>query len=253
MVHVKQNRCPAFRKVNFACDRPLHPKLTQYDLPRDHPNMYNTTLVVGTQGSGKTSWLVNTIRTLYRKVFHRVYVFMPRSSISSLQPNIFKDLPEDQIFEELNYRNIQQVYEQVKELAKDGQQTLIVYDDVQKALKDKHVLLALKNLIANQRHLHIVNLILVQNYFALHKSLRELANNVVLFKLGKSQTEKVFNELIECHRDKFETVRQLVYNERYNWLFINVNSQRLYRNWDEILLDEEEEGEGSQLEATGNT
>lgn len=239
MIKIKRNNQPILSKVNFACDTCLSKKLDEYPMVRDHLNKYNTTLLIGTQGSGKTSLLVNFVKKLYRKVFEKIFVFMPKSSRDSLTPNIFEKLPPDQLFEELNEETIEYVYESVKELSKDGKKTLIIYDDVQKALKNPAVLLSLKNIIANQRHLHVVNLILVQNFFALHKSLREIVNNVVLFKLGKSQMDKIFNELIELHRDKFDTLRDIVFDEKYNWMFMNLTTQRIYKKFDEIILEEE--------------
>ena len=247
-IEIKKNNCPNLGKINFACDKELSSKLNQYEMVRDHLNKYNTTLLIGTQGSGKTSLLINFVKKLYKKVFDRVYVFMPSTSRQSLNPNIFDVLPENQLFEELNEETISRVYEEVKELSEDGKKTLIIYDDVQRALKNKFVLNSLKNIIANQRHLHVVNLILVQNFFALHKSLREIVNNVVLFKLGKSQTEKVFNEIIEIHRDKFDKIRDLVYDEKYNWLFVNVTTQRIYKKFDEIMFEEEDNNENQELE-----
>jgi hypothetical protein len=101
----------------------------------------------------------------------------------------------------------------------------------------------LKNIIANQRHLHVTNLILCQNFFALHKSLREIVTNVILFKLGKSQTEKIFNELIEIHKDQFDEIRDMVFDEKYNWMFINLASQRIYKKFDEIIFHEEDEND----------
>lgn len=240
-IEIKKNNCPNLGKVNFACDKELSSDLNQYEMVKDHLNKYNTTLFIGTPGSGKTSLLVNFVKKLYKKVFHKIIVFMPESSRKSLKPNIFEKLPEDQMYEELDYQNMMKVYENVKEWSAEDKSTLIIYDDVQKALKDKGVLLALKNIIANQRHLHVTNLILVQNYFALHKSLREIVSNVVLFRLGKSQMEKTYNECVEVHKDKFEAIRKLVYNENYGWLFINLASQRIYRKFDEIILDDDED------------
>jgi replication-associated recombination protein RarA len=240
-IEIKKNNCPNLGKVNFACDRELSSKLNQYELVRDHLNKYNTTLLIGTQGSGKTSLLVNFVKKLYKKVFDKVYVFMPSTSRQSLNPNIFEVLPEEQLFEELNEETIRHVYEEAKTLSEEGKKTLIIYDDVQRALKNQAVLNSLKNIIANQRHLHVVNLILVQNFFALHKSLREIVNNIILFKLGKSQTDKVFNEIIELHRDKFDKIRDMVYDEKYNWLFVNIASQRIYKKFDEIVFEEEDE------------
>jgi hypothetical protein len=136
---------------------------------------------------------------------------MPHSSRKSLKNNIFdKHLPEDQIYEELNEETITDIYNKLRQNSENGYKSLVIYDDVQKSLKNHSVLLSLKNIIANQRHLKVVNLILVQNYFALDKSLRELINNIIMFKLNKTQTEKIFIENVEQAKDKFEEIRNFV-------------------------------------------
>jgi hypothetical protein len=173
---------------------------------------------------------------------------MPQTSRNSLKNNIFdKYLPKDQIYEELNEETINDLHAKLKTNSQNGHKSLVIYDDVQKALKDVSVLKSLKNILANQRHLKVVNLILLQNWFALDKSLRELINNVILFKLGKSQTQKVFNEIVETHRDKFDDIRKLVYDAPHNWLFVNVKSQRMFKCFDEIICDEDEDHEDMEI------
>jgi precorrin-2 dehydrogenase/sirohydrochlorin ferrochelatase len=80
---------------------------------------------------------------------------------------------------------------------------------------------------------------LVQNYFALEKSLRELISNIIMFKLNKTQTQKIFNENVEHAKDKFEVIRDFVFDEPYNWMFINISSQKIFKGFDEILYNEE--------------
>lgn len=239
---LKINEKPKITKIKFLCDEPIHKKLDNYELTKDFLNQYNTTAFIGVQGSGKTSLLVNIVKNLYKKCFHFIYVFMPSTSRASLDNNIFdKHLPLEQIYDELTLSNINDLYEKIKENSENGFKSLVIYDDVQKSLKDYEILKNLKSIIANQRHLKVVNLILLQNFFALDKSLRELINNVILFKLNKSQNEKIFNELIETHKDKFDLIRKFVFNKPYSWLFINMKSQRMFKEWDEIIFDDEDD------------
>jgi Poxvirus A32 protein len=240
MIKLKENNKPNITKIIFECDEELHKKLNEYELSKEFLNKSNTTVFVGRQGSGKTSLLINFVKILYKKVFNYIYVIMPHSSRKSLKNNIFdKYLPQDQIYEELNEETITDIYSRLKENSENGYKSLVIYDDVQKALKNHSVLLSLKNIIANQRHLKVVNLILVQNYFALEKSLRELISNIIMFKLNKTQTEKIFNENVEHAKDKFEVIRDFVFDEPYNWMFINISSQKIFKGFDEILYNEE--------------
>jgi KaiC/GvpD/RAD55 family RecA-like ATPase len=239
-IKLKENSKPNISKICFECDNELHKKLNEFELSKDFLNRSNTTVFIGRQGSGKTSLLINFVKVLYKKVFHYVYVIMPHSSRKSLKNNIFdKHLPEDQIYEELNEETIRDIYDKLRQNSENGYKSLVIYDDVQKSLKNHSVLLSLKNIIANQRHLKVVNLILVQNYFALDKSLRELINNIIMFKLNKTQTEKIFIENVEQAKDKFEEIRNFVYNEPYKWMFINVPTNRIFKEFDEIIYEDE--------------
>ena len=240
MLRLKENKKPHMTKINFECDDEIHKKLNEYELSKEFLNRSNTTVFIGRQGSGKTSLLINIVKGIYKKCFNYIYVVMPHSSRKSLKNNIFdKYLPESQIYEELNEETISDIYNKLKENSENGHRSLIIFDDVQKALKNHSVLLSLKNIIANQRHLKVVNLILVQNYFSLEKSLRELLSNIIMFKLNKTQTQKVFDECVEHAKDKFEQIRDFVYDEPYKWMFINLPTQKIFKEWDEIIFDED--------------
>ena len=241
MIKVIENNKPNIEKIKFECDNEIHTKLNEFPLARDFLNKSNTTLFIGRQGSGKTSLMVNIVKKIYKKCFHFIYVFMPHSSRKSLQNNIFdKYLDESQLYEELNEETIEDLYVKLKDNSENNYRSLVIFDDVQKALKNNDVLRSLKNIIANQRHLKVCNFILLQNYFSLDKSLRELANNIIMFKLNKSQTEKIFNESVESAKDKFEQIRNIVFDKPYTWLFINLPSQRIYKEWDEIIYNDDD-------------
>jgi hypothetical protein len=240
-IKIVENEKPHLQKINFACDEKICETLDKFPMVRDNLNFYNTTLIIGRQGSGKTSLTINIIKKLYKKKFHKIYVFMPQTSRNSLKPNIFEALPPEQLFEELNLENIQYVYEELKKNSEKGHKSLIVMDDVQKALKDNSVISEFKNIVANQRHLKVVNLILLQNYFALDNKVREIVNNVIFFKMDKKQTQKIFEEVAEMSRDVFEEVIKIVFNESHSWVLINQRYKRIYKGFDEIIVEDDDD------------
>ena len=61
--------------------------------------------------------------------------------------------------------------------------------------------------------------------------------------MNKSQTEKIFNENIESGKDFFDKIRDMVFDKPYTWMFINPSSQRIFKEWDEIIYDNEDENE----------
>ena len=169
---------------------------------------------------------------------------MPESSRKSLHNNIFDNhLDPSHIYEELNEENIKDLYHKLLDNSKNKYRSLVIFDDVQKSLKNKEVLMSLKNIIANQRHLKVCNIILLQNYMALDKSLRELANNLIMFKLNKTQTEKIFEEAVESAKDKFSQIRDLVFDKPYTWMFINLPTQRIFKEWDELIYNDNDDDE----------
>jgi type IV secretory pathway VirB4 component len=240
-IKVIKNASPDVGKIDFLCDEKICPTLDKWPMIRDHLNKYNTTAIIGRQGSGKTNLLINLIKKVYKKKFHKVYVFMPQTSRSSLKDNIFDELPEDQLFEELTAETIYKLHDIIKENAADGKKSLIIFDDCQRALKDHVVMIKVKEMMANQRHIKLVNIILVQNFYALDKSIREIINNIIFFKLDKSQTEKIFNDTVELHHDKFEAIRDYVFDKPYKWMLINKTTQRMYDGFNEIIVEDDDD------------
>ena len=71
--------------------------------------------------------------------------------------------------------------------------------------------------------------------------IRKCITNLIMFKPPKKEMEIVFNEMIENRKDKFIDIMKLTYDSKHNFLFINIPSQRMFKNWDEIIIEEEEE------------
>lgn len=250
-IKIIQNEAPNFGKVDFLCDEKICPKLDQWPMIRDHMNTYNTTAIIGRQKSGKSNLTINFIKKVYKKKFHHIYVFMPQTSRNSLKDNIFDILPPNQLYEQLTPEAIYELHEIIKQNAEDGEKSLIIFDDVQKALKNKHVLDKLQEMIANQRHIKLVNIILCQNFYKIDPKIREIINNIILFKLDKKQTEKIFNDAVELHLDKFEVIRDLVFDKPYEWMFISKIDQKIYKKFDEIIIMDDGEDD-PDIEITKN-
>jgi uridine kinase len=232
---------PDVEKVKFTCDEKLCPSLDKYPMVRDNLNTFKTTAIIGRQGSGKTSLTINIVKKLYKKKFNKIYLFMPSTSISSLKSNIFKVLPEDQVFDELNYENISQLNETIKANREEGLKSLVIMDDVQRALKDYNVIKIFKEMVANQRHLNVSFIILLQNYFALDNKVRELIHNVIFFKMDKKQNKKIFEECAEMPQSSFNDLNDFIFDEPYNWCLINQRNKKIYKMWDEVEIDTEDE------------
>ena len=238
---IKQHPKIELKPIKMNCDFKLHNKLDETELTKSFFNKTNFTLIVGSCGSGKSTWTISFIKQLYKKVFNNVYLVMPPSSRASIQDNPFEDLAEDKVHDELDEDTINFIYEMLKTNSEDDETSLLILDDVQRALKDKFVLKSFKNIIANRRHLKSTTFCIVQNYNALDKSLRALATNIICFaNLTPSQFETIREEHLNIDKDTFKKIRKMCYSEPHDWMLINCESERIFKKFDEIIYEEED-------------
>jgi len=240
-MYVKEHPKVDLKTIKMNCDFKLHEKLEHTELTKSFFNKTNFTLIVGSCGSGKSTWTISFIKQLYKKVFNNVYLVMPQSSRASIQDNPFEDLAEDKVHDELDEETINFIYEMLKVNSEEDETSLLILDDVQRVLKDKSVLKSLKNVIANRRHLKTSTFCIVQNYNALDKSLRALATNIICFaNLTPSQFETIREEHLNIDKDTFKKIRKMCYSEPHDWMLINCESERIFKKFDEIIYEEED-------------
>jgi hypothetical protein len=49
--------------------------------------------------------------------------------------------------------------------------------------------------------------------------------------------ETIADELIEQNKDHINEIVKIVYNKPYEYLFINTDSQRLFKGFDELIIE----------------
>ena len=49
----------------------------------------------------------------------------------------------------------------------------------------------------------------------------------------------MFTELVESNKDNFMDIMRYAYKDPHNFLFININSQRLFSMFDELIIHDE--------------
>ena len=118
----------------FVCDTKLGEHV--YD---QFPNLHSFIVLVGSARSGKSSLLINmfTNKNIYYKVFDHVVVCMPTHSINSMKENIFSDLPNEQVYNELNQEPLENIINQISGWSNDDDNTVIIIDDCTSSLKKK--------------------------------------------------------------------------------------------------------------------
>jgi hypothetical protein len=236
-ISILKNKIPVLKLPKFLVDNELDSKLNEYQIT-SLMNKSNFTLFLGKPGSGKSSLLISFLQTpsLFKKVYHNIFLFMPSNSRASIRNGFFdNNLPAEQIFDDVNLENLQYVYDKAQEDAREDLNTLLIFDDVQKYLKGENEKLLL-HIINNRRHSRISIWFACQTYASIPRQVRQGLTNLFIFKVNKVEMENIFTECIEQHKKLFLEILNLVYDKNHNFLFLDTNSQRLFKNWDEIKI-----------------
>ncbi len=252
MISIQKNPEIKLDIPSFLCD-----SSAVGDHLNEHPltaflNCYGFLCVIGRPASGKTSLTISFITQkdpkIYKKTHHHVIILMPQNSINSLKNNPFKQLPEENFYEELNDATISAIYDRVNEYSGNDEKTLLFIDDMTADLKkSKTVIDTLKRMIYNRRHLKLNLIITAQSFVNIPLDVRKNITNLILFKPPKKEMELVFEELIENKKDLFVDIMKLTYDQKHNFLFVNVPTQRMFKNWDEIIIKEDNDSDSEEI------
>ena len=234
---------PKLKMPEFKVDEPLSKHLDDDPLLTNMNKSFCCGLI-GKAGSGKTSLMVSFIQTpkKFKKVFNKIYVFMPNSSRNSMKNNAVNVLPEDQLFEGVSYEILSEVYERLLESTENNHKSLLVFDDVQSYLKTKEVEVNLLHIIANRRHLRCSFFIVAQNYNKIPKNIRQSFTDLFLFNIRKEEYINIFEENINLSKDDFTTVlkeyRNIKKSESNSFIYIH-DKDKIFINWNEFIEDDE--------------
>ena len=236
-ISIKENDKPNLPVCKMKCDTILSEKLNKYELT-SFLNTHTMNLLIGKPKSGKTSLLHSLFehRNMLRYCYHKIYLFQPVQSGASIDNNIFDKLPSDQIYHELTYDNLLEVKQNIENDAMEGHTSCIIFDDVTAELKNKSTMKLFKELAFNRRHLRLSMFFLVQSYYSVPKEIRRLWTNMFIFKVSKNEMENIWEELIEHDIDFMKPIMKIIYDKPFQFLFLNTDSQRIFKGWDEVLI-----------------
>ena len=153
-----------------------------------------------------------------------------------MKNDIFGKLPSEQLFNELNFENLDLVMDEIE--ATSDLNIAIIFDDVGASLKNFDTMNLMKKLIFNRRHLHTSVFFLVQTYYSIPKDIRKLFSNIFVFRVNKNELATIFDEIVEDKDmvDIAPQISKLIYDKPYNFMFINTDSQRIFKNFDELII-----------------
>lgn len=229
---------------SFQVDTPLSPHLDEIPLLQLLNKSFACSFI-GRAGSGKTSLMTGLLQTKhkFKKVFNKIYLFMPSYSRTSMKKCVFDCLPEDQIYNELNIETLSDVYNKISENTQEDKRSLIIFDDVQDAFKGECEKLLLK-IINNRRHLRTSLMIVAQSYKKISLDVRKALTNHFLFNLSKEDYNIIYDERIYTSKENWDTILKQYRksnNNKGNFLFLDPELQKIFINWDEVIFDDDDD------------
>ena len=236
-ISIKENQVPPLKKPSFVVDGKLHDKLDIYEITK-LMNKHTFALFLGKAGSGKSTLLISLLQSpqLFKKVYHNIILFCPPNSRASIKNDFWSVLPDEQIYDELNYENLAQAYSLAEDNAAQGFKTLIVLDDVQKYLKGECEKLLL-HMVNNRRHASLSIWLACQTYKSIPMQVRMGLTSLFIFKINKQEMANIFQEQVEVSDEVFREINNIAYKKPHDFIFIDSNNQRIFLNWNEILIE----------------
>lgn len=235
---------PRLKLPEFEVDEPLSKYLNDDPLLKHMNKSFNCALI-GKGGSGKTSLVIGLINTpkKLKKVFHKIYVFMPASSQASMKKNIFDELPQEQKFEGVDFENLSQIYNTLLDNTENKKNSLLIFDDVQSYLKNKETEKALGHIINNRRHLRASIFIIAQNYLRIPADIRKVFTDIFCFNISKKEWEKIYEESLTMSKKDFysilNTYKHINNKEPKSFVYFHYETEKAFINWNEIVDEDE--------------
>jgi len=237
MLKLKTNKKPILNIPSFNVDGKLKNNLDNIEIFK-LMNKSHFSLFLGKAGSGKSSLVISFLNSkdAFKKCFHNIFLFCPSNSRSSIKDDFWENnLETEQIYDDLNIENLIDAYSKIELDSDNNFKSLIILDDVQKNLKGDCEKLLL-HIINNRRHNRICIWICCQNYKTIPLQVRLALTDLFIFKVGKGELENIYEELTEIDKNKFNIITNNAYKVDHSFLYLNCLSQRLFNNWDEIVI-----------------
>jgi Cdc6-like AAA superfamily ATPase len=232
-------------KINppkFAVDYKLDAD-SEHKIPEPYPNRSFFMIITGKAGSGKSSFFINSIRSLkkpyrvYRRIFNHIEIFIPKTSFASVE-ELFRGHNSEKIHHDLTGESLVDLHHSIQERSEEEESTLLIIDDFSSSLKDRDIEKELFRLASNRRHLRLSIMIIQHNLLAVQPRLRKLATHLTLFKTTNLKEKEAVQEILQLTKDEQKELYDFVFpaNEKYNFLFVDLDEGKdgLYKTLDKI-------------------
>lgn len=230
---------PTLPGIHMLCDDVIDAKLEKYPAIKTCFSTSSTTVISGGTGSGKTTFVLQLLKKIFKKCFHQVILMMPENSYRSISPadNVFeKYIDKENIYHEYNPEVLAEITDKIEEASAENCYTLLIIDDFGAVLKNKQEAKQLQSLFLKNRHLRLSVFILTQNFYQMPKIVREIANNAIIFNTNKSQNEKFYEEMFNGKKHEFNELVKMM-PSTHDYLLASLKHKKLFFNWNEIIFE----------------
>ncbi|CAM9636861.1 unnamed protein product [Heterosigma akashiwo] len=209
------------------------------DIPEPFPNQASFMVFCGKSRSGKTSLMINLItsKRMYRGKFDNILVISPQHSLASMKNNIFESLDDDKIKHEMDYETLDHIHDKIEDYASEGENNLLIIDDMTAHLKNRDVQKLLSMMINNRRHLRLSIWMLVQTYRSIPLHIRKTINYLIMYSpSNKKETSSIWEELLTISKDEFDEIISYVFQKKYEYLVIDTDAHVFFKKFNELKI-----------------
>ncbi len=255
MFKIIPNNAIDYGKVAMTCDKNL-----ANDIPDPLPEQSGfLMLVVGSSGSGKTSFVINLISKKNKRgkgrqslihCFNKIIVCSP--SLKTLKEDVFKDLDDEQKYQDFD-DCMNDIYDHMMESEaksnldhEEDQTNLLIIDDCATQLKqNRQRELKLVSLLQNRRHLGgggLSCILISQKYNMIPTGIRSNLSHLVLYRCKTLQEEDtIVNEVLPIEKKVSRQLFDFVFEKKFCFLFVDMtlsksNKLRFFKCFDQINI-----------------
>jgi len=212
-------------------------------------NHVNCSAIIGLPGSGKSS-LIKTLlygtedSKLYNNMFHSVYYISPSQTMDL-------NLPEEKIISLADNDNLAQILQDIIDnetgIGEEDEphRVAIFLDDAINWINgDKKSMAIFKKICMNGRHVlgpysALQTFIVSQKIRSILLQIRSQLNQIWFYNSTKKEKEVFADEFLPIDPKESELLFDFVFNEPYNFMFVNMllpKNNRIFKNFSQIEI-----------------
>lgn len=203
------------------------------------PKSHFLLAVIGRAGSGKSSsvcsWFSSRGKNsrVYRGCFDRIYFICNSTSMSSMKNSPWKDIPEEQMWQDFNQESLEEVFECIRENSANNMDSCIIIDDCVNKTRTCEAEFA--NMCLVHRHFKFSVVLCLQDAKMLSPQLRNNFSGVLLFRNENKIREKIIRDewLSFLTQEEFSKFCKYVWRNHGDSLYVSLRDHpiKLYRNF----------------------